>query len=73
MAVTVTTYEATVENGQIKLPETVRLPENTTVYVVVPGEQGAAMSHIRSPRLARREDAARFVKEVIWESQDAGL
>ena len=31
-----TTYEATVHNGQIKLPETVHLPENTRVFVVVP-------------------------------------
>jgi hypothetical protein len=33
----VTTYEAIVENGQIKLAEAVRLPEHTRVYVVVPG------------------------------------
>lgn len=31
-----TTYEATVENGQIKLPEAVHLPEHTRVFVVVP-------------------------------------
>ena len=31
-----TTYEATVENGQIKLPETVHLPDHTKVFVVVP-------------------------------------
>jgi hypothetical protein len=31
-----TTYEATVQNGQIKLPDTVRLPDNTKVLVVVP-------------------------------------
>jgi len=31
-----TTYEATVENGQIKLPETVHLPEHTKVLIVVP-------------------------------------
>jgi hypothetical protein len=31
-----TTYEATVQNGQIKLPETVRLPDNTKVLIVVP-------------------------------------
>jgi hypothetical protein len=29
------TYEGTVENGQIKLPETVHLPEHTKVLVVV--------------------------------------
>jgi len=31
-----TTYEATIENGQIKLPDTVRLPEHAKVLVVVP-------------------------------------
>jgi hypothetical protein len=30
------TYEATVENGQIKLPDTVHLPEHAKVFVVVP-------------------------------------
>jgi hypothetical protein len=31
-----TTYEGTVENGQIKLPDTVHLPDHTKVFVVVP-------------------------------------
>jgi hypothetical protein len=35
------TYEATVENGQIKLPGTVHLPEHTKVFVVVPGVEMA--------------------------------
>jgi hypothetical protein len=30
------TYEATVENGQIKLLETVRVPDHTKVFVVLP-------------------------------------
>ena len=32
----VTTYQGTVENGQVRLAEDVRLPENAKVYVVVP-------------------------------------
>lgn len=32
----VTTYEVTVENGQIRLPDTVHLPDHTKVFVVVP-------------------------------------
>jgi len=32
----VTTYQGTVENGQIRLAEDVRLPENAKVYIVVP-------------------------------------
>jgi hypothetical protein len=31
-----TTYEATVLNGQIKLPDTIHLPDHTKVSVVVP-------------------------------------
>lgn len=31
-----TTYEGTVENGQIKLRDTVHLPDHTRVFVVVP-------------------------------------
>ena len=32
----VTTYQGTVENGQVKLTGDIRLPENAKVYVVVP-------------------------------------
>ena len=32
----VTTFSATVEDGRVKLAPNVRLPENATVYVVVP-------------------------------------
>ena len=35
------TYEGTVKNGQIKLPETVHLPEHTKVLVVVPDTKDA--------------------------------
>jgi len=35
------TFEATVENGQIKLPETVHLPDHTKVFVVVPETEAA--------------------------------
>ena len=33
----VATYEATVENGQIRLSEPVWLPERAKVFVLVPG------------------------------------
>jgi hypothetical protein len=69
----VTTYEATVENGQIKLSEPVRLPERAKVYVVVPGVEEAFRFHVGSPRLAQPERAPDFAKEVVVESQDAGL
>lgn len=35
----VTTYQGTVENGQVRLAGDVRLPENATVYVVVPDDE----------------------------------
>jgi len=39
----VTTFEGTVENGQVRLPANAKLPENATVYVVVPdAEHNAA-------------------------------
>lgn len=69
----VTTYEATVENGQIKLPEAVRLPEQARVYVVVPGGQEGSGIRIMSPHLAQPERAADFVMEVTEEPSDAGL
>ena len=52
------TYEATVENGQIKLPATVRLPDHTKVLVVVPGVEMIPASRINSPRLVHPEQAS---------------
>jgi hypothetical protein len=69
----VATYEATVENGQIRLSEQVHLPERARVYVVVPGVEEATRFHIASPRLARPELAADFVKEVTEEPRNAPL
>ena len=69
----VTTYEATVENGQIKLSEAVRLPERAKVYVMVPGDDTDTTFHIGSPRLAKPEHAADFAKEVAEEPHDASL
>jgi hypothetical protein len=69
----VTTYEATVEGGRIKLSEAVHLPENTKVLVIVPGLNETTPVRFASPRLARPSDAAKFVKEVSEEPSDAGL
>jgi hypothetical protein len=73
MPMSVVTYEATIENGQIKLSEDVRLPERAKVYVVVAGVEDAARFHVGSPRLARPELANDFIKEVVEEPQDARL
>jgi hypothetical protein len=63
-----TTYEAIVENGQIKLPATVHLPENTRVLVVITEGEAIPNSRIYSPRLAHPEQSSDFIKEVARES-----
>ena len=69
----VTTFEGIVENGRIRLPATVRLPERTKVYVVIPGVEVQTIAYIGSPRLVHPEQAADFKKEVIEEPSDADL
>jgi hypothetical protein len=72
----VTTYEGVVENGQVRLPAGVTLPEKAKVYVVIPGVfdmEVQRVPKIASPRLVHPEQAADFVKEVVEERTDAGL
>ncbi len=69
----VATYEAVVENGQIKFSEPVRLPERAKVYVVVTGVEEVPCFHVVSPRLAQPGRADDFAKEVMEESEDARL
>ena len=69
----VTTIEAIVENGQIRLPASVRLPERAKVYVLIPDVKMPSASYIGSPRLAHPEQAADFQKKVVEESSDASL
>lgn len=62
----VATFEGIVEQGRIRLAGNERLPEKTRVYVVVPEAEAAPpAAYIGSPRLARPEQAALFVKEVV--------
>jgi hypothetical protein len=77
------TYQGIVENNRIHLPEGVVLPEQATVYVVVPEatpeppvdvsepRKPGQPPRIRSPRLSHPEQAADFVKEVYPEDDDA--
>jgi len=67
------TFEGTVEDGQIKLPDGVVLPENTKVYVVVPAMASDEASHQRSPRLAHSQHIQEFRKQVIDTDTDAAL
>jgi len=68
----VATFEATVENGIIKLPKDIQLPEKTRVYVVIPGVDVQQTYYAGSPRLVLPEQSADFVKEVS-EEQNASL
>ncbi len=69
----VATFEAIVENGQIRLPPSIHLPEKAKVYVVIPGIEVPSAAYIGSPRLARPEQASDFQKEVIEGDLNAGL
>ena len=62
-----------VENGQIRLLENVRLPENTMVYVVIPGIEVQPPSRLSSPRLRHPQQAIDFQKEVVEQTADAGI
>jgi hypothetical protein len=61
----VQTFEAVYEGGAIRLPDNIRLPENTRVYVVVPEVATTPVYHIHSPRLVDVAQAGDFVKEVV--------
>ena len=69
----VTAIEAVVENGQIRLPSSVRLPERAKVYVLIPDAEVPPTFYVGSPRLAHPEQVADFRKEVIEEGPDASL
>jgi hypothetical protein len=62
----VVSFEGLVENGCIHVPAGVLVPENTKVYVVVPGlyeDEVQRAVHIPRPRLLQPEHANTFVKE----------
>lgn len=60
----VLTIEGIVDNGQIKLPSDVRLPEHSRVYVVVPDMQIKQTIHLLSPRLKSQQQIAEFELEI---------
>jgi len=69
----VTTIEGFVENGVVRLPASIRLPERTKVYVVVPDMIAPQVAYVGSPRLAHPEQISDFEKVVILGSNDAKL
>jgi hypothetical protein len=68
-----TTFEGTVKNGKIQLPDNLSLPEDTKVYVLVPSVESDARPRLRSPRLADPQKIVDFQKQVIAGSSDAGV
>ena len=69
----IVTIEGVVEQGQIRLKNDVHLPDNTKVYVIVPGMQVQQVANVVSPRLAHPEQAIDFKLEVVEESPDASI
>jgi hypothetical protein len=59
------TFEGIIENGHIKLPENVRVPERTKVLVVIPGADQPGAARWTSPRLAHPEQAKDFEVTLI--------
>lgn len=66
----ITTFEGIVDNGQIRLVDNVRLPNNAKVYVIFPEIKFA---EIHSPSLLHPEQAADFKLEIIEEKSNASL
>lgn len=69
----VNAIEGVVENGRIRLREDVSLAENTRVFVIVADLPVGPDAQIRTPRLARPEQAGDFRKQVLEGSGDAEL
>ncbi len=64
----ITTIQGIVKNGQIQLPENVKLPEMAKVYVVIPPTE--TVKKIMSPRLVNKADAKSFEKIVEVDVDD---
>ena len=70
----VQTIEGRVEEGNIRLPGNLNLPNGARVYVVIPDEPEIielpplpSTVHLKSPRLANPQDAARLTKTLVVE------
>jgi len=66
--------EGIVDHGIIRLTSTVHLPDNTKVYVIVPGiHVERSIARVFSPHLAHPEQAEDFRREIVAETPDAGV
>ena len=63
--------EGVVENGKIRLPDEVTLPENARVFVIVAESASSTPPRIPSPRLANPGQAADFRKQLVEVPPDA--
>jgi hypothetical protein len=70
---TIPAFEGVVEHGRIRLCDNVTLPENATVYVLIPSVESVPKARIHSPRLAHPDQAADFAKQIVGVCADADL
>ncbi len=69
----VVALEGIVDHGLIRLPPSVKLPNKTKVYILVPAIGTQQETRIASPRLVHPEQAREFVMEVSEDLNDASL
>jgi hypothetical protein len=67
------TLEGVVDHGLIRLVPGIQLPDNTKVYVIIPGMQVGKKARIVSPHLVHPEQAADFRMDVSEVLPDANL
>jgi len=65
--------EGIVENGHIRLRDSVQLAEHTRVYVIVAEPPLHPAATVRSPRFVNPDDAADFTKRIVEAPSDAEL
>lgn len=73
MSSNIFTIEGIIENGQIRLPGQLHLPEGARVFIIIPEMQMPEQSRIVSPRLAHPEQARDFELEVSVDSNHAKI
>jgi hypothetical protein len=68
VAMTISTIEGYIENGQIRVPPGVQLPPSGQVFIVIPDPKASpSVAHIRSPRLADPKQAEYLRKTMVKE------
>lgn len=67
------TYEGIIENGRVRLPSNVGIPEKTRVYVLVPDSENLSAPCVASPHLANREQVNDFEKRIIEDTTNADV